>query len=342
MPKITPKARVWLTISLVLLVASALAVYELAGRQNVSVGDIIGARSGGAGVGGQSNPVRTLTTWFWKADYWVFPVKDEAALAALHQNAARGSRAQCVACHEDKTGSKLVLHRIHLQSPLLSRLECHDCHQQVDLAMRGNTAVVTWVAVGFCKQCHSRFPGLQAGSKMRPADFESDCVRCHTGRLAPKHAQPYLPKKIAGAECKGCHGGRVLPSTLRHEQGDWVQAHGAEALASGADACYACHDFGLKFCDSCHAKKPPSHLPAEHWRSVHAAAARADTRVCYSCHKVSYCKKCHLNHETGWLQRHAGFVRQKGDSSCAECHSASACTYCHIRGSGSVDSSPTP
>ncbi len=322
MSRSTTKSRTWLAIALIVVVAFALAAFWIASTGN--------------------SPVSTVVTWFWKLDYRVFPVEDKAKLASLHLNSSRDSRERCVACHDDKTSSKLVLHRIHLRSKLLANLECHDCHQRVDLTKRGNRAVVTWVDVGFCKKCHSAFPGLDSGSPMRPEYFERDCTTCHTGEKAPKHDQPYLPKTVPSSECKGCHGGRVLPSAARHEQSDWIKTHGTEALAVGADTCYQCHDFGLKFCDKCHAKKPPTHLPAERWRATHAEAARADTRVCYSCHKVSFCKKCHLNHEAGWMQRHPAFVNEKGVSSCRECHSESACGYCHMQMSAAADSTATP
>ncbi len=319
MPATRRRPHVWLAIALVVLVVSALALLQF--------------------TRADQSPLRVVKTWFWKADFWAFRVEDHPAkLASIHSNATRDSREQCAACHDDKTDSKLVLHRIHLTSDLLKGLQCHDCHSRIDLSRRGNQAVVTWVDVGFCKKCHSPFPGLKATSEMRPEYFERDCTTCHKGADAPKHDEPYLPKHVAASECKGCHGGRVLPSTTRHEQADWLKAHGEQALALGADTCYRCHDFGLKFCDQCHTKKPPTHLPAERWRAIHADAARADTRVCYSCHKVSFCKKCHLNHEAGWMQRHADFVREKGDDSCSECHSASACGYCHMLMSSSVES----
>jgi len=177
---------------------------------------------------------------------------------------------------------------------------------------------------------------------MKPADFDADCTTCHKGKRAPKHDQPYLAKDMPKSECKGCHGGRVLPWTPRHEQADWITTHGDEALRAGSDNCFQCHDFGLKFCDDCHKTKPPSHQPPEKWRAIHADEARADTRVCYSCHPTTFCKKCHLNHEAGWLDNHPAFVRKNGRSSCKECHSASACGFCHTRVlTESAESTPT-
>lgn len=274
-------------------------------------------------------PVRTAVTWAWEARYRLFPIDDRAELVVLHRDATLSSREQCVACHGDRTGSALIVHRIHLQSDLLRNIVCSDCHRRVELVSKGGAAGATWVDVGFCKKCHSAFPTLPPGSNEHAGGIESDCAGCHTGDRAPRHAQPYLPRKIPASECKGCHGARVLPWTPRHEQAGWLAVHGTEALATGVERCFECHDFGLKFCDECHSKKPASHMPAEQWRIRHPAAARADTRVCYTCHETGFCKNCHVNHEQGWMQTHPAFVKKRGSASCTECHSASACSYCH-------------
>ncbi|MDP2233341.1 MAG: hypothetical protein Q8K89_06875 [Actinomycetota bacterium] len=290
----------------------------------------------------QRSAASTWITWAWQLGYRAFPVHDKAELTELHKNASQAPREQCVACHGDKTGSKLPLHRIHLRSALLPHLACPECHRRVDLTPRDNVVVVTWVDVGFCKKCHSAFQGLEPGSRMRPEDFEADCTMCHTGDHAIKHAQPYLSQVMPSSECRGCHGGRVLPWTPLHERDDWLQTHGAEALRAGVESCFHCHDFGLKFCDGCHATKPPSHLPAEQWRALHPSAAAADTRVCYTCHETSFCKRCHVNHEAGWMNTHPAFVNEYTSSSCTECHSLSSCSFCHIALSKeSAESSPT-
>ena len=122
---------------------------------------------------GGTDRAGAVVTRFWRINYTVFPVKDRAALAAIHADPSRVARERCAACHEGKKGSNLVLHRIHLRSDLLANLECPDCHQHIDLETRSNRAVVTWVDVGFCRQCHSAFPGLDPGSPMKPEYFEA-------------------------------------------------------------------------------------------------------------------------------------------------------------------------
>lgn len=277
----------------------------------------------------QESPARTWSTWAWEARYRALPVEDPVRLAEMHRDAAGRSREECVACHGDKTDSDLLVHRIHLMSDLLPRLACHECHQRVDIESRGSTNAVTLVDVGFCKKCHSAFPGGGPESHMHADDIESDCTMCHSGARAIRHAQPYLSQVIPASECKGCHGGRVLPWTPRHERADWLLEHGMEALAVGTEGCFECHDFGLKFCDECHERKPPSHANEDRWLHDHVEKAQVDTRACFTCHDPNDCKTCHVNHEADWRARHHEFVRANGDESCAECHSASFCSYCH-------------
>jgi hypothetical protein len=310
MSKREVRARIRLTVAILLLAAASTALLLTSTAE--------------------ADPSQTWGTWAWTLRYEVFPLEDAAELEELHTNAYLGSREQCIACHGDKKDSELLVHGIHLRSELLPDLSCHECHQQVDLASRGSTQAVTWVDVGFCKKCHSAFPGLRSGSHMQAGDIDADCTMCHTGARAIRHAQPYLSQIIPSSECKGCHGGRVLPWTPRHERSGWLRGHGEEALESGSEPCLECHDFGLKFCDECHAETPPSHLPAEEWRERHPAEAGEDRRVCDTCHEEGFCNGCHLNHEDGWIELHSAFVEESGDSSCEECHSRSSCTRCHV------------
>jgi uncharacterized protein YlaI len=271
------------------------------------------------------------------------PSADKVKLASLHLTARTTPVAECVACHGSMLDSRIAIHRIHLRNELIPGLSCTDCHRRVDLRPRGNVAVVSWVDVGYCKKCHSRFSGLEPASAMKPADFDVDCTTCHSGENAFRHEPAYLSQIIAPAECKGCHGGRVLPWDALHESPRWLTLHGPEALLKGTDSCFKCHDFGLKFCDTCHAIKPPSHKPADAWKATHRDAARKDTRACYTCHKTDFCKECHVNHESGWLTTHPTFVQAKSSKSCERCHSTSFCSSCHARsaaGSGATTAAP--
>ncbi|HSK47496.1 MAG TPA: hypothetical protein VLA05_05760 [Coriobacteriia bacterium] len=292
----------------------------------------------------ERSPASVWTALAYQARFRLDPVDpeaDRAELARMHLGSADISTPECVACHGSMLDSPVAFHRIHLKNELIPGLECNDCHRKIDLQPRGNEAVVEWVDVGFCKRCHSAFP-VESGS-MTPLDFEIDCTMCHSGSHAFRHESRYLSQIIAPRECKGCHGGRVLPWDPLHEQADWLQVHGTEALRSGNKDCFACHDFGLKFCDTCHEKKPPSHSPQDRWKNVHREAARADTRACYTCHKLDFCRRCHLSHEEGWKEKHPSVVKSRGSKSCERCHSRSFCSYCHTDFSaGAEDTSTAP
>ncbi len=312
----SPRIQLWkIVLYAFLIVAAAVAVV-------VAVGLLASSAEPG--------PMRSLSARVWMLRYEAFPVTDPGEIATLHKSADRAATARCVACHGDKNDSSLPVHQIHLRSPILARIVCSDCHPQVEPGLRTESRTTHWVDVAFCKNCHSAFPGTQPESHMADQDLHADCLSCHVGDLAVRHEQPYLPKDVPISECGGCHGARALPWSRGHEADDWVSTHGREALDSGSDACFACHDFGLKFCDECHEQSPPSHRPAEKWRATHSDAARADTRSCSTCHDAGDCKQCHLNHEDEWLSAHPAFIRENGDASCDECHSRSACTQCHV------------
>ena len=282
-----------------------------------------------------SPQVSPASGWMTAIDtvmYKASPITGKSELQKLHFEAKKLTKERCMACHGSMIESKLVLHRIHLTSDLLPGLVCHDCHQSISLEKRSNAKVVRLVDVGFCKKCHSAFPGLKSDSPMKPEDFKADCTTCHTGKHAFKHGQPYLSQVIAPRECPGCHGGRVLPWNPAHEKDDWVQAHGLQALKVGVQSCMKCHEFGLAFCNECHSRKPPSHEPRDRWLQLHRQRAKQETRTCFTCHVAKFCKRCHVNHTPGWRERHFKFVVENGTDLCEKCHSVSFCSSCHIGG----------
>lgn len=280
------------------------------------------------------SPSHIWLTQVQKIRYSIAPVEDDSAeLVEIHTNARELTREQCVACHGDKLDSEFILHQLHLKSELLPGLSCNDCHRSISLEERTNVYAVRMVDVSFCKDCHSEFPGLEPNSPMVPGDFEIDCTTCHSGKSALKHQEHYLSHVIAPKECKGCHGGRVLPWPEKHESTEWLEEHGVEALNAeeGEEACFKCHEGKFRFCQECHEDKPPSHKPRDTWLRVHSGVAQDDTRKCFTCHESDFCKECHVNHEADWLDTHFEEVAAEGSEKCWDCHSQSVCAYCHIR-----------
>lgn len=291
-----------------------------------------------------STPVRSpapvVITAGYRVLYRTRPLTNRAQLSQLHVNASKLPKEQCVACHGDMRTSEVSLHQLHLTSELLPGLACHDCHKSIDIEAKNNRYVVKWVDEGFCKRCHSAFPGLDPASAMKPSDFQKDCATCHTGQHAYSHNQPYLSQVLGPRDCPGCHGGRILPWTQAHEQPNWLAQHGRAALSSGARNCFKCHDYGFKFCNDCHSQRPPSHSPRSNWLLIHPEKAQRDTRVCFTCHEATFCKKCHVNHQPNWLNTHQEYVRRNGSAWCGQCHSITFCSSCHS--APSMGSIPVP
>jgi hypothetical protein len=290
-----------------------------------------------------SPTVSPASTWMTAVDaayYRVRPVAGRQSLEDLHAGAGKLTKEQCQACHGTMLGSRFTIHRIHLNSELLPGLACAECHKSVSLEKRTNTHVVRLVDVAFCKKCHSAFPGLDPKSPMKPSDFQADCTTCHGGKHTYRHDQPYLSHVIAPRECTGCHGGRILPWTPAHELDNWVAQHGRIALKVGTQTCMKCHELGMQFCNDCHSKQPPSHQPRDLWLANHPAAAKRDTRACFTCHVTAFCKRCHINHTANWRDTHMNFVVKNGAEACMGCHSGTFCESCHISGKPSPATIP--
>lgn len=280
-----------------------------------------------------SPKVSPASTWITAVDKVLYRagVKSSSDMRAIHLNSSKMSKEECIACHGNKKDSKMRLHNIHLTSELLPGLQCNNCHDKIELGAKSNVKVVHVVNVGFCKKCHSKFPGLSPNSPMKPIDAQADCKTCHSGKHAFRHAQPYLSQVIASRECIGCHGGRVLPWVPQHEKDSWVQEHGKIALGN-EERCMKCHEYGLQFCKTCHSKRPPSHVPADNWRTSHMKFAKTDTRACFTCHEAEkFCKKCHLGHTPNWLNNHYKVVLDNGAEMCQRCHGVKFCEGCHTR-----------
>lgn len=255
-------------------------------------------------------------------------IKSSYNLKEIHRNSGKLSPEECIACHGTMKTSKLPLHRMHLTTSL-AKFSCPDCHDRIDMDKVSNERAVHLVNVGFCKNCHSQFSGLNEKSAMKPVDFQADCTLCHTGKHAFRHAKPYLSHIIPPRECKGCHGQRVLPWRPEHTKEDWVQVHGKIALEGGSQKCMSCHEYGLAFCKDCHSKKPPSHKPKDLWLGKHQVRAKQDTRTCLACHQAEFCKKCHMGHTPDWQLNHYKYVLKEGTQMCQNCHSAIFCESCH-------------
>lgn len=82
-------------------------------------------------------------------------------LIDLHNNTAKMSNKECLACHAGiKKGVSLnpkikTFHRLHLESKLGTPKNCSDCHSSVDLRERSAASLRKQVDPKLCAGCHS-------------------------------------------------------------------------------------------------------------------------------------------------------------------------------------------
>jgi predicted CXXCH cytochrome family protein len=93
----------------------------------------------------------------------------EKNIVSLHQDAAKLSNKECLACHaalkKEATLNKKykTFHRVHLESRLATPKNCTDCHQSVDLKEGSAAALRKQVDPQLCAGCHS---GGMKGAKV--------------------------------------------------------------------------------------------------------------------------------------------------------------------------------
>lgn len=98
------------------------------------------------------------------------------------------------------------------------------------------------------------------------------CLKCHNGTRASN-------------ECKSCHRKKSYPAN--HRPKNWLIMHGQKKKEVN---CAKCHGWVKDYCGDCHVKRPVSHVAR--WRAFHGMRVAAN-RNCSTCHKDSFCIKCH-------------------------------------------------
>ena len=288
-------------------------------------------------------------------------------------------------------------HHAHVEKGI----NCRECHG--DVARAGDTGPLHLPDTTVCVRCHTKPHDARAcdGCHMLPHVRQSaelareqlrfehathvprvrgNCVRCHQG--VTEDAEKIRPPmaiclschehrdQFAARTCDTCHvdlpGERLLPESHMAHEGNFIRAHGAQAIAS-RDLCTTCHS--ERSCAACHgvtvAVLPERLLfddplrPGVHragFVARHSSEAAAQPGLCSTCHTVSSCEGCHTKrnvraaagagrspHPPGWLglrgeRNEHGRAAWRDPIECASCHSGAGealCVGCHkVGGSG--------
>ena len=206
------------------------------------------------------------------------------------------------------------IENLHAKAEKLSSNECISCHGVKAITKRTDTI----------HSIHLPSP-----------EFDFECTDCHV-RIAMGPIVSEDPKEKVNIErCAKCHESKKNVANVpnvpeNHSDENWTnKLHGKSALELGEGFCYKCHEHGLDYCESCHLLRPNTHLTD--WKITHKTNAETDSENCYYCHKVSFCKQCHIKHTGDWVKQHKSTVQVKGLNDCLHCHIMNFCTDCHVK-----------
>lgn len=287
-------------------------------------------------------------------------------VAAVSGYVLTGQDDACLGCHEQvmldlaaETTATVEPTTVHGDS------RCVDCHESATwplgflgnsidrvhhlvTATLGDTPVVRPVGSDRCLACHKEIAeetienperGVRV-SHAEPLAAGMVCVECHVGTPHdPKRTGPGMSacvtchdSETADASCVLCHQGETSDAA----QG---RSFPAQRLVPFRD-CAGCHPQDT--CDECHGLRMPH--TAEFEAYDHARYAGFDLKeLCWRCHTIGDCQKCHetkegiWGHGTGdvWRTQHAMIGHENpGGCGCHAAHPAVSeqgnfCVACH-------------
>ncbi len=253
---------------------------------------------------------------------------------------ARGS--SCEACHgQFVTGGVGLATRDQLPT-MQTCLGCHDGKQ----------------APESCRTCHlsqvggllkTEFPGLgqlAPSGQLRGAAHDMGFVQSH--KYAAQNDQGFCASCHQKEYCVDCHSGIQKP--MEFHAGDYVNMHAIEARRNSPD-CSSCHRLQT-FCQGCHSRlgvandgkgsdefgpgalyHPPGWSEpglVERGPNHHSFEAQRNIKQCASCHRESFCTRCHSNqanslrvnpHPRDWVgSRRCEALVKRTPRMCLRCH----------------------
>lgn len=126
-----------------------------------------------------------------------------------------------------------------------------------------------------CADCHQHLVHWPSATGYNAPRMTYCLARCHDGKKATN-------------KCTKCHTQKQVP--LSHKASNWLEVHGSRRHEIN---CGTCHGWAPKLCDTCHRKRPSTHVG--NWKRQHQVRAkRLGVKGCLFCHGGrKFCLKCH-------------------------------------------------
>jgi hypothetical protein len=244
----------------------------------------------------------------------------------------------CLTCHKEIQADRIASMGFHGRSPLMSGLECNNCHTE----HKGRDASIIQLSTETFSHDQTDFPLLGSHRQI-------DCIGCHLkGKKfseAPStcfgcHDKTQPHKGNLGNKCETCHqvskwtvvaafdhSKTAFPLQGKHASVPCANCHLGEVykdLPSTCNDCHAIQDvhvgrFGNK-CESCH--------KVESWKEAKFDHAKNTRFALNGAHATAACQDCHHQDFTTKLSMACFDCHQKQDvhkatlgKNCADCHS---------------------
>ncbi len=269
-----------------------------------------------------------------------------ATVAAVHGPVRRGS-----AVYPDQKVPLIFNHGQHLALGL----DCTKCH--TDVAQSTRARDLNFPRGATCDECHGAQHPKPAGEKAR-------CGMCHTevddeSRVTASLRAPrpqlvfnHRMHATAGSACEDCHGDMSkvrLATTLQlPREADCLTCHDGFTATDRCGACHPTEASGRLATRAQDDRVLPALIPtaSSGWGAAHdlafvedhAGIAKANPRLCETCHDETFCTECHAGslrplriHSGDYLTTHALDARARTQD-CQSCHRTQTfCQGCHER-----------
>ena len=251
-------------------------------------------------------------------------------------------KAQCQDCHGDLVRENVGL-ATRAQLPTMQDcVSCHDGKKASDACISCHISQ----AGAIVKTEFAGLGSLQPSGVLRGAAHDLNFRQSH--KYAAQNDQDFCASFHKKKFCVDCHNGVTKP--MDFHAGDYISMHSIDARRNSSD-CSSCHRIQT-FCQGCHSRMgvaadrklldgmplPGSYHPpgwvgsglAGRSPNDHSFEAQRNIKQCASCHRESFCTKCHSNqasslrinpHPRDWRgSRRCEALRKRNYRMCLRCH----------------------
>ncbi|TFH46598.1 MAG: hypothetical protein E4G94_02070, partial [ANME-2 cluster archaeon] len=278
------------------------------------------------------------------------------------------TKEDCYACHNDISASNF--HNVSLQVPLLSTVNCTDCHK-TGMTMATKQIDETNFSAGvhqnrICENCHADANDTNMDTYSFGTDPAKDCTDCHldgnfSAPVIAEHNENGDEVKTTGTTCDSCHDNTdmFIPNSGTNGSKTAVTHYLADVTDTSTNPYGHTGPINTSNCIDCHdgtfTEDPDWGTPVNISTSTKRIHPETLTSECDNCHKDNSVSSLAV------VDFHNGSVQAASGDNCIGCHTTQAtaanlgphsnftgtsavdngdCDTCHNKSGGSVPMIP--